>query len=385
MFQALYNSLSGLFSFSRSLNTVSNNVSNMNTPGFRGSDVFFSNINGGRGTTISGLGLRMNSGDIRQTESPTDLAIDGGGYFVLQDDNGNTYYTRSGQFRFDEDGMLVDPVTGYQVMAIDTAGNLTAIDLDNYRTLPPEPTSLVNLVGNLAPGTASQEINSIRVFDAAGNTHTLAVTLTDNTATTPGSYLVTVRDETGATVGTGEIRFGTNGTLLAGFSEFNLNLTYAGSTQTIRLNFGTPGAYNGVTALTGSPTSLSARVADGHAELGVTDLSFDESGTLQLTYSQSERRDGPQVALASFANESSLELTGGRLIVGSSAQQRVLGRAGEGSFGRIAGGSLEMSNIDLTQEFADMIIIQRGYQASSRVMSVSNEMLEQLYNSTRGG
>ena len=385
MFQALYNSLSGLFSFSRSLNTVSNNVANMNTPGFRGSDIFFSNINGGRGTSIAGLGLRMTSGDIRQTDNPTDLAIDGGGYFVLQDDDGNNYYTRAGQFRFNEEGMLIDPVTGYQVMAIDAAGNLSAIDLDSYRTLPPQPTSLINLVGNLAPGTTSQDITSIKVFDAAGQSHTLTITLTDNTTVTPGSYLVTVKDETGATVGTGEIRMGTDGTPLTGFSEFNLSLTYAGNTQVIRLNFGTPGSFNGITALVGSPTSLGARVTDGHGELGITDLSFDVNGVLQLTYSQSEKREGPQVALASFANESALELTGGRLIIGSSAQQRELGRPGERSFGRIAGGSLEMSNVDLTQEFADMIIIQRGYQASSRVMSVSNEMIEQLYNSTRGG
>ncbi|HEY1140842.1 MAG TPA: flagellar basal body rod C-terminal domain-containing protein, partial [Lysobacter sp.] len=76
---------------------------------------------------------------------------------------------------------------------------------------------------------------------------------------------------------------------------------------------------------------------------------------------------------------------GGRLISGATVAEREVGRPGEGRFGRISGQSLEMSNVDLTREFADMIIIQRGYQASSRVMTVSNEMIEQLYNSTRGG
>lgn len=385
MFQALFNSLSGLFSFSRSLDTVSNNVSNMNTPGFRGSDTFFENVNGGRGTSVSGEGLRTSSGDIRQTGTATDLAIDGSGFFILRDPSGNLHYTRAGQFRFDENGMLVDSVTGFEVMAIDTAGNLDAIDLDGYRSLPPEATTEVLLVGNLAPGTPTQAINSVRIYDTNGNLHTLTVTLTDNTATIPGNYLVSVTDETGAVVGTGQLRFGLDGTPLVNFNTMTLNLSYQGVAQSVTLSLGTPGAFGGATRLAGSTTNIGARVTDGHPVLGITELSFDDNGVMQLVYSATERREGPQIGLAMFPNESALELSGGRLISGTSVQQRTLGRPGEGAFGRIAGGSLEMSNVDLTQEFADMIIIQRGYQASSRVMTVSNEMLEQLYNSTRGG
>jgi flagellar hook protein FlgE len=385
MFQALFNSLSGLFSFSRSLDTVSNNVANMNTPGFRGSDSFFENVNGGLGTRISGEGLRTSSGDIRQTGTPTDLAIDGNGFFILRDDNGNLFYTRAGQFRFNEDGLLVDSVTGYEVMAIDAAGNLQNIDLDGYRTLPPQATSNVRMVGNIAPGTPSLAIGSVQIYDTTGAMHTLSITLTDNSAVTPGSYLVNVKDETGATVGTGEIRFATDGTPLTGFNTMALNLSYGGVAQTVTLNFGTPGAFDGATRLSGLASNLGAQVTDGHPLLGITSLSFDDKGVMQLVYSSSEKRQGPQIALASFPNESALEMVGGRLIAGTSVLQREIGRPGEGVFGRIAGGSLELSNVDLTQEFADMIIIQRGYQASSRVMTVSNEMIEQLYNSTRGG
>lgn len=385
MFQALFNSLSGLFSFSRSLDTVSNNVANMNTPGFRGSDSFFENVNGGLGTRISGEGLRTSAGDIRQTGTPTDLAIDGNGFFILRDDNGNLYYTRAGQFRFNEDGLLVDSVTGYEVMAIDSAGNLQNIDLDGYRTLPPQATSNIRMVGNIAPGTPSLSIGSVQIYDTTGAMHTLTVQLTDNSAVTPGSYLVNIKDETGATVGTGEIRFATDGTPLTGFNTMALNLSYGGVAQTVTLNFGTPGAFDGATRLSGLASNLGAQVTDGHPLLGITSLSFDDEGVLQLVYSSSEKRQGPQIALASFPNESALEMVGGRLIAGTSVLQREIGRPGEGVFGRVAGGSLELSNVDLTQEFADMIIIQRGYQASSRVMTVSNEMIEQLYNSTRGG
>lgn len=385
MFQALYNSLSGLFSFSQSLNTVSNNVANMNTPGFRGSDTFFENVEGGNGTRISGEGLRTGEGDLRQTGTPTDLAITGNGYFILRDDSGNLYYTRAGQFRFNDEGLLSDSVTGYNVMAIDSAGNLSTIDLDAYRTLPPEATTAVNMIGNIGPGTPSVNVGAIRVYDASGVLHTLSATLTDNTAVTPGSYLVSVTDETGAVVGTGEVRFATDGTPLTGFNTMTLNLTYLGVSQAVVLNFGTPGAFDGATRLSGIATNLGSQVVDGHPLLGVTNLSFDAQGVLQLTYSSSEKRSGPQVALASFRNESGLELVGGRLIAGSSVNDREIGRPGEGIFGKIAGGSLELANVDLTQEFADMIIIQRGYQASSRVMTVSNQMIEELYNSTRGG
>ena len=385
MFQALFNSLSGLFSFSRSLDTVSNNVANMNTPGFRGSDTFFENVNGGRGTRVAGDGLRTTAGDIRQTGTPTDVAIDGNGFFILRDDTGNLYYTRAGQFRFNDQGLLTDSVTGYQVMAVDNAGNLSTIDLDTYRTLPPQATTSVRMAGNIAPGTPSLTLGNFQIYDASGTVHTLTTTLTDNNAVVPGTFLVSVKDETGAVVGTGQIGFATNGTPLAGANTLALNLTYRGVAQTVSLNFGTAGAFDGATRLSGIASNLGGQVTDGHPLLGITSLSFDSQGKLQFIYSSSEKRTGPQLALASFANESSMELVGGRMIAGSSVQQRQIGRPGEGVFGRIAGGNLELANVDLTQEFADMIIIQRGYQASSRVMTVSNEMIEQLYNSTRGG
>lgn len=391
MFQALFNSLSGLFSFSKSLNTVSNNVANMNTPGFRGSDSFFESISGGLGTRIAGEGLRMTAGDLRQTGTPTDLAVNGNGFFILRDEAGNLYYTRAGQFRFNADGLLSDTVSGYQVMSIDSAGNLSPIDLDAYRTLPPVATSSVKMAGNIAPGTPTVTVASIKVYDASGALHTLAATMTlkvalpGATPVPPGTYLVSVKDETGAVVGTGQVAFGSDGTPVAGSSSIALTLSYSGLTKTATLSFGSPGAFDGATHLAGIAGNLGAQVVDGHPLLGITSLKFDDKGVMQLVYSSSEKREGPQVALASFADESNMKLDGGRMISGANVLQREIGRPGVGVFGTIAGGSLELANVDLTQEFADMIIIQRGYQASSRVMTVSNQMIEELYNSTRGG
>ncbi|MGY8562925.1 flagellar basal-body rod protein FlgF [Paracidovorax citrulli] len=385
MFQALFNSLSGMFSFSRSLDTVSNNVSNMNTPGFRGSDAFFTNLEGGYGSRIAGEDMRTNPGDLRETENPTDLAVNGNGYFVLRDPDGNLHYTRAGQFRFNEDSLLTDSVNGFSVMGMDPEGNLVEIDLDTYRNIPAVGTSLVRISGNIAPSSTTTNINAVTVFDASGASRVLSVKFTNNTSVTPGSFLVTVNDSDGKAVGTGEVRFRTDGTPLSGYSSINLSLTGAGGAQAIQLDFGTPGTLTGMTSLSGTTSSVTAKVADGHGILAVNGIQFDEKGVLQLTYSETEKRSGPQVALATFPNESALHLEGGRLISGATVQQRDIGRPGDTGFGRITGFSLEMSNVDLTREFADMIVIQRGYQASSRVMTVSNEMIEQLYNSTRGG
>lgn len=122
-----------------------------------------------------------------------------------------------------------------------------------------------------------------------------------------------------------------------------------------------------MTSLSATATNLTSRVTDGHGVLGVTSIQFTtKKGILQFVYSASERRDGPQIALATFPNESTLHLDGGRLISGTTVTERQIGRPTQSGFGRIAGGSLEMSNVDLTQEFADMIIIQRGYGQFAR-------------------
>lgn len=385
MFQALFNSVSGLFSFSKSLSTVSNNVANMNTPGFRGSDSFFENVNGGRGTRIAGDGLRTAAGDLRQTGNATDIAVDGTGFFVLRDEGGNLHYTRAGQFMFDDDGYLIDSVSRFKVMSIDEGGRLAPVSLEGYRTLPAQVTTRVSLSGNLAPAGTTHQVSGVTVYDASGKAHSLSIDFTNNDPQTPRSFLVSVKDGTGVEVGAGEVRFSVSGTLEPGFNTMTLDLTFDGVAQSVELDFGVPGTFQGTTSLAGLSNNVSATVEDGRPVLGITLMSFDEKGVLQFNYGSAEKRSGQQLALASFFSESTLDLSGGRLVSDADSQRSALGRAGGGVFGKIKGGNLEMSNIDLTQEFADMLIIQRGYQASSRVMTVGNEMIEQLYNSTRGG
>jgi len=389
MLQAFFNGLSGLFAFSKGLDNVSNNVSNMNTPGFRGSDTFYRSVSGqngqGLGAEVAGTEVRTKAGDPKQTGNATDLAINGGGYFVLRDGSGENFYTRSGQFQINADGYLVDTVTQKRVAGLTAGGALVDININDQNTLPPKPTTRIEMVGTLArtgPTDPSYQISSVQVYDAKGDTH--AVSLKFAQQSTPAdSWLVTVSDSAGTVLGTGTIAFGLDGSPASGSNTLSFNLV-AG--QSITLDFGTPGSFNlAYQVASASSHTLQAKVSDGSALAGLSTIGFDEKGVLKLTYSNGEKRDGQQVALANFTDNTALVVGEDSLYRAPATLRASYGRPAEGPFGRIQGGYVELSNVDLSQEFGDILIIQRGYQASSRVMTVSNEMLEQLYNGTRGG
>lgn len=385
-FQALYNSLSGLFAFSKSLDTISNNVANLNTPGYQGSESFYENVMGEFGVRVDGNGINTAEGQLEQTGNATDVAISGTGLFILKDPTtGKVYYSRAGQFTFDKDGYLVDTVDNYRVQGLDDTGKLQDINISNLKTLPAQATTMVNVSGNVSPNDPSTQISGITIYDAQGTAQTFTAQLTNNTSTTPGSWQISILDASGNTVGNGEIRFNTDGSIQSGYNTINLNLTLAGQAQSVTLSFGAAGTTNGATQYSGVASNLTATPEDGHGVIGLSSMQFDENGVLNLTYTDQEKKQGPKLALANFADDTSLERLNGRLYQAPPGQSPDTGAANQGVFGTITGGSLEMSNVDLAQELGEMIVIQRGYQASSRVMTVSDQMLQQLYNASRSG
>ncbi|MGC1548551.1 MAG: flagellar hook-basal body complex protein [Rhodanobacter sp.] len=389
--QALYNSVSGLFGFSQSLDTISNNISNMNTPGFRGSDSFFENVMDDDGTKIAGTGEDTSEGQIEQTSTSTDVAIQGQGLFILKDSEGNLYYTRSGQFEFNSSGELVDSVNQYLVQGYSPTGSFGDINISSLQTLPAAATTSVNMVGNIVTTSSPDTISSVTIYDAQGTAHTLTLTLTSATSsTTPtptGSttWNVAITDSSGNPLGSGQISFDGTGSPEAGANEVTMTAKFGGASQNVVFNFGTPGSLSGATGTAGVATSLAAQVQNGHGVVGLSSESFDTNGILQLTYGDGSTHAGPQLALASCPDESSLQEIQGNLYLPPQNQNVQVGRPNSSAFGQIEGSSLEMSNVDLTQELADMIVIQRGYQASSRVMTISSDMLQQLYESTQSG
>ena len=387
MLQSFFTGLTGMFNFSKTLDNVSNNIANMNTPGYRGTDTFFRSLNSGDdrgiGTTIENPSMRTQSGEIRQTGSGTDLAIAGKGMFVLRNDSGEKFYTRAGQFSLDANNVLVDTVSGMEVMSINAAGNLEKINITDLKTLPPVATTTVNLTGNLSSSAAEYEVTPVTVFDATGTAHELKLKF-ENPTTSTDTWNISIEDNTGTVLGTGEIRFDSTGAPLTAFNSVSANLTFSGVAQAITFDFGTPGSFSDTTQFSSSTSTLGVQNIDGNGILGMTKISFNEKGVMQLKYSNGDTKEGKQIALASFSNESKLEVAKGGLYQTTSNMPAEFGRPSEKAFGSIQGGSIELSNVDLSQEFADIMIIQRGYQASSRAMTVSNELIDQLYNNTRG-
>lgn len=385
--QSFFNGLSGMTNFSKGLDNVSNNISNMNTPGFKGNDLFIRSLGDGAnnyGSQLAEASVRLASGDIRQTSSETDLAITGNGYFILQSESGEIFYTRAGQFKFNEDNQLVDSATGHYVMAINDVGALERLNISENKILPPEPTTEIKFVGNLqstAQVGAVHTVNNIVTYDATGKSHNLKLDFT-KAATPSNTWQVNIKNESNTVIGTFQVQFDNDSSPSTGFNSSTQSLSLGGTTQSVVFTIGNTGSLAGATQLTGE-SDLSVFPQDGHAPLGLRSLSFNDDGIIEFKYANGDTETGQQIALAQFDDPSKLQQSSSGLLTSQSSERPTIGKPNQELFGTIQGKSLEMSNVDLTQEFADILIIQRGYQASSRVMSVSNDMLEQLYNSTR--
>lgn len=390
-FGAIYSGTSGLVAFSKGLDVVSNNVSNMNTAGFKRSelafrDLFYSNeFSGGdgwRSYSPNGNGVGVGSatvsymqGDISQSGRSTDAAIDGLGFFVLQKD-GATYYTRAGLFELDSNDRLVTSgdfhVMGHQ------SGALTPMSFAEMRVKPATPTSLVQFRGNLSSTDDEHTIEAIRVYDASGTEHILDLTLTKNTSSVAGSWLAEVKTENGVTLLSGEeIRFRPNGSPATGFNSFDLTL-HSGASDTARFHFGDPGSFSGTTSFSGGTNStVSVASQDGQPAGTLTSIQFSEEGVATVTYSNGQVESGPALALAWTDRPDALEQLGNGLFKLNGVAPTI-GTANTGALGRIIGGSIEGSNVEISQEFSDLIIVQRGFQVSSQVVTIANEMMQQL-------
>ncbi|UAA37585.1 flagellar basal-body rod protein FlgF [Paraneptunicella aestuarii] len=387
MFQAFFNGLAGMLSFSRNLDNISDNIANMNTPGFKGKDTFYRSLtseNGALGAQISGNGYRFGDGDIRQTGNAGDLAISGEGFFVLLND-GEVQYTRAGQFQFNDEGILIDSNSGGQVAAVNAKGELVPIDISSYRVLAPTPTTTIDFAGNLSTDMTSHDVAGITVFNGLGESLDLTFKFTNNSAVTAGSWLVDIEDADGNVIHSGEIRFDVDGTPLTDFNTLSFDITdLNGGTDTISVNFGVNGSFADSTSVSGGASStIQGTVVDGHAISSLTKVSFSSDGTINLEYANGETLDGPNIALATFADQSNLEQVSGSVFRALEGSSRTIGQPGEKGLGTLVAESIELSNVDLSREFADMIIIQRGYQASSRILNVANQLLDQLYENTR--
>lgn len=402
MFKPIYTSTGAMLGFSSMLDVISNNISNMNTPGFKRSeasfkDVFYSagfasqghgeqrSLWIGGGNSLGSSQRTFSAGELSPTERELDAAIRGNGFFVLQKD-GENFYTRAGQFELDDDGYLVDSTSRARVMSLDGSA-LQDISLGSLHTSAPQATTRVSFDKTLSTGSTSHSV-TVQVYDSLGERHSLTMQFARNGDVADRSWLVDITDSNNQEIDSDrEIRFQADGTPLDGFNSFDVEMTLgAGAPMTITFFFGEPGSSDGVTSFSaGTVSSMAVNEVDGRALGALSETTFDEKGNLQLTYSNGETVTGPQLAIADFFDRQALQPVGDNMFRAPVSLQPRLGTAGSGGMGELVAKNVELSNVDLTAEFSDIIINQRGFQASSQLMSVANELLDTLISDVSGG
>ncbi|GAB3136733.1 flagellar hook protein FlgE [Marisediminicola antarctica] len=390
MLRSLYSGISGLRSHQTMLDVTGNNIANVNTAAFKASAVQFQDTLSqltqgaggpqaeaggtnpaqiGLGVQVAGISTNFAQGSTQATGRSEDMMIAGDGFFVTRQ-GGETLYTRAGSFNFDAQGRLTSPdgglVQGYAaVNGVIPAGGATGnVTLPLEAVSPAVATSSATLNGNLPSDAAigTEIVIDERVFDASGVARSLSLTFTR----TAGGWDVDGADANGST-GTGALGF-TDGALTAGGS-----VAVGGITVDL-------------TSLTGYAALSTATVTkqDGRNAGTLNSFSIAKDGTVVGSFSNGASEAIARIAVATFANAGGLEKAGSsgyRSTFNSGAA--TLGAPGQGGAGSLIGGALEMSNVDLSQEFTNLIVAQRGFQANARIITTSDEVLQELTNLKR--
>ncbi|MGE5566072.1 MAG: flagellar hook protein FlgE [Parcubacteria group bacterium] len=392
MLGAIYIGLSGMDAYQKGLQTISNNVANLNTLGFKATSINFTDVfnYGGGGLTFSsgtdaeqaGEGVRygeprvdFKQGDLRQSDGDLDLAIQGNGFLVLLDGD-KTYYARTGQFVVDEDGYISLQGTKYHLAVLDSSRQPVALNLDAKRTSPPAATTKVTFADNLSASGTDATVSDIAVYDSLGGKQVWQVKFTAAGSTAPGQWTVTVTDQTGRTVGTSTLKF-IGGAVDPSTEKLTITdtPTDGAAALSVVLDFS-----SGVTSYSaGTVSTIRAASVDGNGVGALTSVTVDENGQIKLTYSNTKTDLEGAVALADFRDPQQLERAGNGLFENKGGGQYRLLESNTDGIGKLVSKQVEASNVDLAQEFGDLILIQRGFQASSQVVSVSNDMIQQLF------
>ena len=389
MINSIYIAMSGLNGYEQGLRTIADNTANINTPGYKSSSQPFANMvagGNGSGTGQVGYGLQtlgpvlnFQQGQLQTTGNDLDLAIDGQGLFTLKAADGSLRYTRDGQFKFNTDGVLVSSTTGEEVLGMDENGLVGPITITNFKVNTAKATATVNFSGNLSTAVNTHTITGVTVFDAAGTSYTMSVKL-DKVVGSPNNWTVTLQDSTGAAVGTpGTIAF-ING--VPDPANSKVAVTYTPPNQAavaLSLDFST----NVTSSGTSTFSSLAMATQDGYAPGGLTRATFDATGVLVLTYSNGQTVKGSRLLLGSFNSVDAIASAGDNEFEVKDGRAWQSGTAGALGFGSVRAGMVEMSNVDLSQQFSELVIMQRGYQASSQIISTANDMLTELFGITK--
>jgi flagellar hook protein FlgE len=405
---SLYVPLTGLESASDALSVTSNNLANLNTIGFKSQralfgDLFYQQIGtaGDGDATQVGLGAKVQSVDSQFTEGsiqasgvPTDVAVQGDGFFVVQQ-NGEQLYTRAGDFTTDSNGNLMTQdgaqVLGYPAVngAISQSATLAPLTIAVGQSNPPNPTANVSLALNLNSGAAVGDTFStpVSVFDSLGGSHVLTYNFT-KTGSNAWDYAISLPaadTTTGTTAVTnGTLTFNGAGQLTAPAANV-AGITIAGLTDgannlTFNWNVLNPAGGANLTQVAGT-SAASSTIQDGFASGSLTSYLIGSDGTITGTFSNLQTRAIGQIALASFQNNQGLVRNGANEFVSTlTSGEPSIGIPGSAGRGTLSGGSLEQSNVDLATQFAQLIIEERAYQANAKAVTTFDEVSQTAIN-----
>ncbi|MGE4560731.1 MAG: flagellar hook protein FlgE [Desulfobulbus sp.] len=417
---ALYTAITGLQGTSQAMTVTGNNIANSSTVGFKSSSTVFSdllsaniasssgNSQVGRGSQVQTVQTNYSQGGFESTESSTDLAIEGDGFFIVTAPlSDTTLYTRNGNFSFDDDGYLVT-ADGYRVQGstynasgILASGNLSDIQVDLVSQIEAKQTENVTLQTNLdsnseilnsgifditAPEDTSNYATTTTVYDSLGTSHLFTCYFTKVTDQEWDWNLTVDGGDLGGTagvlqnVGSGTLNFDENGNLLSGDTGTTTAgiLTWDnGSNQNQLIT------YSFDTTQFDSDSTVFSQDQDGYSSGEVTDVDIASDGTVSAVYSNGETIPVAMISLATFINPDGLDAVGSSLFsaTGQSGTPTI-GYPGA-SQGTLITQALELSNVDLATEFVDLITIQNAYSAASKVITTTNEMLDELVNLIR--
>jgi flagellar hook protein FlgE len=419
MFTSFSTALSALNATSTAVDVVGNNLANLNTPGFKTNVVYFrdlvtQSLGAGLGETQVGFGTgtpltirQFTQGAIQSSTGLLDAAIQGDGFFVTKNAQGNTLYTRAGNFQVDDAGYLKtntgervqgwtsqDPTTG----ALNTNGAIGDIVVPVGAAKQPVASSQftmdLNLNSSAAADATSQFSDTIKVYDSLGTTHVLTVNF-QKSAANEWTYNVTIPGDeiTGGTAGTPSDITGASGTLTFG-TDGQLTSPSAGSP----IGFDIPGLTSGAADMHldwnpytssgsgritqfGQPSAPSASSQNGSASAQLIRVGLADGGQMLAQYSDGQQVVVGQVAMAGVRNPESLIAAGNNNYqVSARTATPAIGLPNQGGRGDIVGGAIEASTVDIAREFTNLIVLQRGYQANSRVITTVDQLSQETIN-----
>jgi flagellar hook protein FlgE len=403
-------SLSGVEAASQNLAVISNNLANLDTTAFKDQQAnfqdFFYQMLGtdgagdpkqiGAGTVIGSVVSAFTQGTISNTGVPTDMAIQGGGFFIEQN-GASTLYTRAGDFSQNPSGYLMTSdggyVLGYPAVngVISPSQTLAPLQISDGQISPPNATTNIELTMNLNASAAVATTGTVTfsepvvVYDSLGASHTLTFNFSKTSANN-WSYQITIpaADEGGTgqpvVINSGTLTFDGSGNLTsptANVTGITVS-TLADGAKSLNLTWQLldPTTGNPVITQVAGQSTVSSSQQDGYASGSLQSFTVNTDGTIQGVFSNGKTLTLGQVALATFQNTQGLQLNGDNTYLATpSAGNPSIGAPNSGGRGTIIGESLEASNVDMTTELSDLVVAERDYQANARAISTADQML----------